>query len=170
MAERVTPQVLFDSHLPQEAIISDSGKWRLSPIGLLEMITREGKPHVFDREAVTSKGEWLEFPADHLIANLLSAARDATVRHTSDSVNPKVNVRLKTYHAFIHNVRSHMDGVIPNIWQEPLIKLLTELGYSQMEILGAVQRCFPKLSEDDKNVFNRAAASVWKTTPEKIKK
>lgn len=56
-----------------------------------------------------------------------------------------------------------------NIWQEPLLKLLDQLGYSRNDISTAIQKHFSDLSEDQKTVFNRAAGYVWKKSPGAVK-
>lgn len=83
MVEKLHPQIPHDSHLPQEVVVGD-GWWRLSTMGLLEVISREGKPRFYADDG-TSEGHWIGFPADYMIENLFFAAKGPSFEAVSES-------------------------------------------------------------------------------------
>lgn len=172
MAEKLYPNVPGDSHLPQEIIVTGNGDWRLTEIGLLEVISRLGKPvlRVADN---TPEGKFTEFPADALISNVFDVARGKTIRFVQNAGDAQIQERLNTFHELVANIRAEWDGVHVNVWQEPLLKLLKQLGYNWHEIKSAILKQFPPgdpdTSADLRLVFNRAAGYVWQTNPDKVK-
>ncbi len=172
MAEKWYPQVPGDSHLQQEVVVGEKGKWRLSHMGLLEMMSRSGKPRVCIDDG-TKDGIWKAVAPEVLITNLFDVVQDPAFSAVAPSADKGIQDRLNAFGDFIRNVRAEWDGVSANIWQEPLLKLLKQLGYSWEETKAAILNSFPPgrtgQNPEIRNTFNRAASSVWNGNPNKIK-
>lgn len=110
MDEKLHPQVPGDSHIPQEVVIGD-GWWRLSTMGLLEMISRKGKPHLRENDE-TSEGRWIVFPVQHMIENLMYIAQGLSFQLGKESKDDVVQQRLANVREFVANVRAEWDGTL----------------------------------------------------------
>jgi hypothetical protein len=168
MVDKLHPQVAGDSHLPQEIRVDSEGEWRFTQFGLLDIITKPGRPNVLQ-----NNGTRVDLPADALISNLFNVAKEGSLWSALDSNDKAIQSRINAFRAVVAGIRAEKNGETVNMWQEHLLYLLKELGYTNSEVKSAVLSLFPPddpdTHDDLKTVFNRAAGYVWDVRPGGLK-